>query len=68
MQTLKLQLTPVLFDEHGNRIAEKEQLISGRDRHVNSRARRLGKRLDNAQRSGAPPATRLHVIDVTQTC
>jgi Trypsin-co-occurring domain 2 len=30
-QTLKLQLTPVLFDEHGNRIAEKEQLISGRD-------------------------------------
>jgi Trypsin-co-occurring domain 2 len=29
-QTLKLKLTPVLFDEQGNEFAEAEQLISDR--------------------------------------
>jgi hypothetical protein len=30
-QTLKLRLTPVLFDEQGNALAESEQLISGQE-------------------------------------
>ncbi len=38
-QTLKLQLAPILFDDHGNVLAEAEQLISDRDDRTSAETR-----------------------------
>jgi hypothetical protein len=38
-QTIRLRLAPVLFDEHGNVLAQAEQLISDRDEPSGAAAR-----------------------------